>query len=116
MENLTDYQVHEAVMIDECTAIIEGTGIWHFSHTMSQAPIGRKCHLSQNVGKSTCEVLSRIVKIHNKPRTHEDVTCGEGVFLKPSMAYAHIINPRIAAFVPSIKSRLIAIALQFPKP
>ena len=44
-----EYFVHESTYIDEGCQIGKDTKIWHFCHIMSQAVIGEKCNIGQNV-------------------------------------------------------------------
>ena len=44
-----NYFVHESSYVDEPCEIGEGTKIWHFSHVMAGAHIGRRCNIGQNV-------------------------------------------------------------------
>ena len=41
----TDYFSHESACVDAGAEIGEGTRIWHFSHIMPGAKIGRHCNL-----------------------------------------------------------------------
>ena len=41
--------VHESSYVDDGAEIGAGTKIWHFSHVMPGARIGRRCNLGQNV-------------------------------------------------------------------
>jgi len=43
------YFVHESSYVDEPCAIGDGTKIWHFTHVMKDAVIGRNCNIGQNV-------------------------------------------------------------------
>ena len=47
--SVSDPFVHPTAVVDEGATIGEGTKIWHFSHVMSGAMIGRDCSLGQNV-------------------------------------------------------------------
>ncbi|NCQ36075.1 N-acetyltransferase, partial [bacterium] len=38
---------HETAVIDDGATIGEGTKIWHFSHVMGGAVIGKGCNLGQ---------------------------------------------------------------------
>ncbi|MDX1478463.1 MAG: N-acetyltransferase, partial [Saprospiraceae bacterium] len=48
MDNETQYFAHETAVIDEGCTIGPGTRIWHFSHIMPGAKIGRACNIGQN--------------------------------------------------------------------
>jgi len=93
MENVF---IHHTAIIDEGCTIGEGTKIWHFSHIMPDCTIGRDCNLGQNVVVSPGVVLGNNVKVQNNVSIYTGVTCGDDVFLGPSMVFTNIINPRSA--------------------
>ncbi len=91
-----NYFAHETAVIDEGCSIGEGTRIWHFSHIMPGAVIGKNCNLGQNVVVSPDVVLGNNVKVQNNVSIYTGVTCEEDVFLGPSMVFTNITNPRSA--------------------
>ncbi|HHJ11399.1 MAG TPA: N-acetyltransferase [Bacteroidetes bacterium] len=91
-----NYFAHETAVIDEGCQIGEGTKIWHFSHVMTGAVIGRKCNLGQNVVVSPGVVLGNNVKVQNNVSIYTGVICEDDVFLGPSMVFTNVINPRSA--------------------
>ncbi len=91
-----DYFAHETAVIDEGAAIGEGTKIWHFTHIMTGAVIGKKCNLGQNVVVSPGVTLGNNVKVQNNVSIYTGVICEEDVFLGPSMVFTNVINPRSA--------------------
>ena len=42
---MPDWFAHESAYVDDGATIGEGTKIWHFSHIMPGAVIGRRCSL-----------------------------------------------------------------------
>ena len=42
---MSDYFAHESCFIDAGCVIGEGTRIWHFSHVMAGARLGRHCNI-----------------------------------------------------------------------
>lgn len=90
------YFAHPTAVIDEGCSIGEGTKIWHFSHVMQNCVIGEGCNLGQNVVVSPQVVLGNNVKIQNNVSIYTGVTCGDDVFLGPSMVFTNVINPRSA--------------------
>ncbi|MCF8345773.1 MAG: N-acetyltransferase [Bacteroidales bacterium] len=90
------YFAHETAVIDEGCSIGDGTKIWHFSHIMTGAGIGKNCNLGQNVVVSPDVVLGNNVKVQNNVSIYTGVTCEDDVFLGPSMVFTNIINPRSA--------------------
>ncbi|MFP4448014.1 MAG: DapH/DapD/GlmU-related protein [Bacteroidales bacterium] len=89
-----EYFAHETAVIDEGCTIGEGTKIWHFSHIMTGAKIGRKCKFGQNVVVSPDVVLGDNVKVQNNVSIYTGVICEDDVFLGPSMVFTNISNPR----------------------
>lgn len=90
------YYSHPTAVIDEGCTIGAGTKIWHFSHVMQDCVIGERCNLGQNVVVSPKVVLGNNVKIQNNVSIYTGVTCGDDVFLGPSMVFTNVINPRSA--------------------
>lgn len=93
MEN---FYAHETAFVDEGCSIGNGTRIWHFSHIMSNCTLGEKCNIGQNVVISPEVVLGNNVKVQNNVSIYTGVTCGDDVFLGPSMVFTNVINPRSA--------------------
>ena len=91
-----NYQVHETAIVDNPCIIGEGTRIWHFSHVMENCIIGSNCNIGQNVVVSPQVILGNNVKIQNNVSIYTGVTCGDDVFLGPSMVFTNIVNPRSA--------------------
>lgn len=91
-----DYFAHETAVVDNGCEIGKGSKIWHFSHIMTGAKIGKKCNIGQNVVVSPEVVLGNNVKVQNNVSIYTGVTCEDDVFLGPSMVFTNIINPRSA--------------------
>jgi UDP-2-acetamido-3-amino-2,3-dideoxy-glucuronate N-acetyltransferase len=91
-----DYFAHETAVIDGGCTIGEGTKIWHFTHIMTGAIIGKKCNLGQNVVVSPGVTLGNNVKVQNNVSIYTGVICEDDVFLGPSMVFTNVINPRSA--------------------
>lgn len=90
------YEAHETAVIDDGCIIGAGTRIWHFSHIMSGAVIGKDCNIGQNVVVSPGVTLGRNVKVQNNVSIYTGVTCEDDVFLGPSCVFTNILNPRSA--------------------
>lgn len=89
-----DYFAHPTAVIDTGADIGEDTKIWHFSHVMSGAKIGKKCNIGQNVVISPDVILGQNVKVQNNVSIYSGVVCEDHVFLGPSMTFTNISNPR----------------------
>jgi len=90
------FYAHPTVVIDEDCSIGEGTKIWHFSHVMNGAIIGKNCNLGQNVVVGRKVVLGNNVKVQNNVSVYEGVICEDDVFIGPSAVLTNVINPRSA--------------------
>ena len=86
--------VHPSSYIDIPCEIGEGTKIWHFSHVMPHAKIGKNCNLGQNVLVSSHVVIGDNVKIQNNVALYTGAVIEDDVFLGPSCVLTNILNPR----------------------
>jgi UDP-2-acetamido-3-amino-2,3-dideoxy-glucuronate N-acetyltransferase len=90
------YFAHDTAVLDEGCVIGEGTKIWHFSHIMAGAVIGRNCVLGQNVMVASGATTGDNVKVQNNVSLYEGVICEDDVFIGPSVVFTNVINPRSA--------------------
>jgi UDP-2-acetamido-3-amino-2,3-dideoxy-glucuronate N-acetyltransferase len=88
------YYAHPTATIDTGCEIGEGTKIWHYSHVMPGARIGRGCNFGQNVLVARDVVIGNNVKIQNNVSVYEGVVLEDDVFCGPSMVFTNVINPR----------------------
>ncbi len=88
------YFCHETSFIDEGVEIGEGTRIWHFSHLLTGAKIGRNCIIGQNVCIERGAVIGDGCKIQNNVSIYTGVTLEDGVFCGPSCVFTNVYNPR----------------------
>lgn len=89
-----DYFVHESAYVDEGARVGAGTSIWHFSHVMPGASVGRDCSLGQNVHIASDVVIGDGVKIQNNVSVFTGTTVEDDVFLGPSCVLTNVTNPR----------------------
>lgn len=89
-----NYFVHESSYVDEPCEIGEGTKIWHFSHVMAGASIGKRCNIGQNVVVSPDVRIGDNVKIQNNVSIYTGVELEDDVFCGPSMVFTNVTNPR----------------------
>lgn len=87
-------RIHESVYVDEGVEIGAGTNIWHFSHVLPGARIGRNCVIGQNVMIGADVVVGNHCKIQNNVSIYAGVTLEEGVFCGPSCVFTNVLNPR----------------------
>jgi UDP-2-acetamido-3-amino-2,3-dideoxy-glucuronate N-acetyltransferase len=88
------YFVHPTSFVDEGAQIGEGTKIWHFSHIMPGAKIGRKCIFGQNVNVADGVVIGNNCKVQNNISIYTGTTLEDDVFLGPSCVLTNVTNPR----------------------
>ncbi len=86
--------VHETAVVDEPCEIGEGTKIWHFSHVMKGAKIGKRCIFGQNVNVDGGVVIGNNVKVQNNVSLYTGVVVEDDVFLGPSCVLTNVTNPR----------------------
>ncbi len=89
-----DYFAHETACVDQPCSIGRDTKIWHFTHVMEGATIGRGCSLGQNVVIASKAVIGDGVKIQNNVSVYDGVKLEDGVFCGPSMVFTNVLNPR----------------------
>jgi UDP-2-acetamido-3-amino-2,3-dideoxy-glucuronate N-acetyltransferase len=90
----SDVYVHDTATVDAGASVGAGTRIWHYSHVMGGARIGRGCSLGQNVFVANEATIGDNVKIQNNVSVYEGVTLEDDVFCGPSMVFTNVINPR----------------------
>lgn len=86
--------VHHTAVVDEGASIGEGTKIWHFSHVMPGAVIGKHCSLGQNVFVAAHVRIGNRCKLQNNVSVYEGVTLEDDVFCGPSMVFTNVRIPR----------------------
>ncbi len=87
------YFAHKTAVVDAGATIGEGTTIWHFSHIMPKAVLGKGCRLGQNVYIGNVKIGNN-VKIQNNVSVYDEVELEDDVFCGPSMVFTNVINPR----------------------
>ena len=87
-------QIHPSSIIDPGATIGEGTKIWHFTHVMPKAVIGKNCNIGQNVFIGDDVIIGDNVKIQNNVSLYSGVIIEDDVFLGPSCVFTNVINPR----------------------
>jgi len=94
MSTKSDYFVHESAYVDQPCQIGEGTKIWHFSHIMKDAKIGKRCIFGQNVHVAGGVVIGDNVKVQNNVSIYTGTIIEDDVFLGPSCVLTNVTNPR----------------------
>jgi len=88
------WYAHPTAFVDEPVDIGEGTKIWHYSHVMKGAKIGRKCVFGQNVNIDGGTVIGNNVKVQNNVSIYTGLIIEDDVFLGPSCVMTNVTNPR----------------------
>ncbi|MFP4522099.1 MAG: acyltransferase [Fibrobacterota bacterium] len=91
---MSEYFSHESAYVDEPCSIGAGTKIWHFSHVMKNAVLGKKCILGQNVHIAEGVKIGSNVKIQNNVSVYTGTELEDDVFLGPSCVLTNVTNPR----------------------
>ena len=86
--------IHESSYVDDGAVIGPGTKIWHFTHVMSGARIGRDCVLGQNVLVASNVVIGDRVRIQNNVSVYDGVVLDDDVFCGPSCVFTNVNRPR----------------------
>lgn len=89
-----DVKVHETACVDEPCEIGPGTKIWHFSHVLTGARIGRNCILGQNCHVADNVIIGSNVKMQNNVSVYTGTIVEDDVFLGPSCVLTNVTNPR----------------------
>ena len=89
-----EFFVHESAFIDADVVIGAGTTIWHVSHVMDGARVGKDCRIGQNVVIGREVTIGDGVKIQHNVSVYEGVTLEDHVFCGPSMVFTNVYNPR----------------------
>lgn len=86
--------VHPTALVDDGAEIGAGTRVWHFSHVMGSARIGRNCVLGQNVFVGPNVRMADGCKVQNNVSLYDGVELAEDVFCGPSAVFTNVMNPR----------------------
>ena len=96
MSAMINVYIHPTAIIDEGVEIGADTKIWHFSHVMKGARLGRQCILGQNVFIDRNVCIGDNVKIQNNVSVYTGVTVEDHAFLGPSCVFTNVKTPRSA--------------------
>ena len=87
-------RVHPSAIIDDGAEVGAGTRIWHFSHLMPGARVGRNCNIGQNVVIGSDAVVGDGCKIQNNVSLYDGVVLEDFVFCGPSCVFTNVLTPR----------------------
>jgi UDP-2-acetamido-3-amino-2,3-dideoxy-glucuronate N-acetyltransferase len=105
-----DFYVHPSACIDEGAKIGEATKVWHFCHVSSEAVLGKRCILGQNVFVDYGVRVGDRCKIQNNVSIYKGVTLEDEVFCGPSCVFTNVVTPRAgierkSEFAPTLVKR-----------
>jgi len=82
--------------IIESENIGENTKIWHFSHVMPGAQIGKNCTIGKYVSIEKNVKIGNNVKIQNHVSVFEGVVIEDDVFVGPGVVFTNVKKPKSA--------------------
>lgn len=85
---------HPTATVDDGASIGPGTRIWHYTHVMAGAVVGRECTLGQNVFVAARAILGDRVKVQNNVSIYDGVVLEDDVFCGPSTVFTNVTTPR----------------------
>jgi UDP-2-acetamido-3-amino-2,3-dideoxy-glucuronate N-acetyltransferase len=88
--------VDATATVDAGSVLGDGTRVWHYSHVMGGARIGRDCVVGQGVFVAATARIGDRVKIQNGVSVYDGVTLEDEVFCGPSVTFTNVVNPRSA--------------------
>ena len=88
------WTAHPTAIVDDGAVVGEGTRVWHWTHVMAGARIGRDCSLGQNVFVADGAIIGDRVKVQNNVSIYAGVHLGDDVFCGPSAVFTNVVNPR----------------------
>ena len=91
---MSDYFAHPTAIIDEGADVGEGTRIWHWSHIMKDAKVGKNCNIGENAFIEGGVVLGDNVKVKNNVALYTGLECEDDVFIGPNAVFTNVANPR----------------------
>jgi UDP-2-acetamido-3-amino-2,3-dideoxy-glucuronate N-acetyltransferase len=101
--------IHPSAVCDPGCQIGEGTRIWHFSHVMTGAQIGRDCSIGQGCFVAGGAILGDRVRLQNHVSVFDGVCLEDDVFCGPSVVFTNVVHPRAEFPVkPNFERTLVA--------
>lgn len=86
--------VHPSAVVGPRATLGDGTRVWHFSHVMDGAQIGRGCVIGQNGFVAGGAVLGDNVRLQNNVSVYDGVRLEDDVFCGPSCVFTNVGRPR----------------------
>jgi UDP-2-acetamido-3-amino-2,3-dideoxy-glucuronate N-acetyltransferase len=86
-------QIETRAVVDPGARIGEGTSIWHWTHVMGGADIGKHCSIGQSCYIGNVRI-GHGCRIQNHVSIYDGVTLDEDVFVGPSSVFTNVKHPR----------------------
>lgn len=88
------FYAHPTAVVDPRATVGAGSKIWHFSHVMAGAEIGRGSSFGQNCHVAPDVRVGDGVKVQNNVSLYTGTVVEDHVFLGPSCVLTNVTNPR----------------------
>jgi len=85
---------HPTAVIEDGSAIGEGTKIWHFAHVRVNSSIGQRCTLGKSVFVDEGVHIGNDCKVQNGVSVYAGVTIEDKVFVGPNVTFTNDRWPR----------------------
>ncbi len=102
-----EHLIAPTAIIEQGSEIGRGTKIWHFSHIMEGAQIGKNCTIGKYVSIESDVVIGNGVKIQNDVSIFSGVTLHDSVFIGPGVKFTNVKRPRSEFPVKKYKETLV---------
>lgn len=89
--------VHPSAIVEPGAELAEGVRVWHFSHVLAGARIGRNSMLGQGCYVAAGARLGSGVRVQNGVSLYDGVELEDDVFVGPHAVFTNVKRPR--AFV-----------------
>jgi UDP-2-acetamido-3-amino-2,3-dideoxy-glucuronate N-acetyltransferase len=86
--------IHETAVVDSGAEIGINTKIWHFTHIMSNAKVGKYVTIGQNCFVGENVSIGNSVKIQNNVSLYDGVFIENDVFIGPSVVFTNVKYPK----------------------
>uniref|UniRef100_A0A6H1ZPC6 Putative hexapeptide repeat-containing transferase n=1 Tax=viral metagenome TaxID=1070528 RepID=A0A6H1ZPC6_9ZZZZ len=88
-----DVYIDPTAVIDKNVTIGRGTKIWHWTHIMGGASIGKYCTIGQGVFIGAKVAIGDQCKVQNGANIFEGVVIENKVFIGPSVTFTNVKRP-----------------------
>lgn len=89
-------RIHSTAVVEPGAHIGARTAVWHFTHVMSGARVGRDCVVGQGAFIAATARVGDRVKLQNHVSVFDGVDLADDVFCGPGVVFTNVRNPRAA--------------------